>query len=156
MRVTVSRPRQLHLIALVFFAGLTFLLLYPMIFNSGTRVAGFDFFNYNWNFWWVRHALTTPSLNLYESDFAMFPFMANYGYHALTLFWYPLWALVEPLAGTLSAVNLIMRSLARSMAICSSCCCAVNGSPRGWRCWAEPCSKARRFCAISTTTRTLI
>ncbi len=108
MRVTAFRTRQLHLIALVFFAGLTFILLYPLIFNNGVKVAGFDFFDYNWNFWWVRHALTTPGLNVYESNFVMFPFMANYGYHALTLFWYPLWALVEPFAGTLAAVNLIL------------------------------------------------
>ncbi len=83
-------------------------MLYPLIFNNGVKVAGFDFFNYTWNFWWVRHALTTPGLNVYESNFALFPFMANYGYHALTLFWYPLWALVEPFVGTLTAVNLII------------------------------------------------
>ncbi len=108
MRVILSRTRQLYLLALVFFAGLTFILLHPLIFNNGTQVAGFDFFNYNWNFWWVRHALTTPGLNVYQSDFAMYPAMANYGYHALTLFWYPLWALIEPFAGTLTAINVII------------------------------------------------
>lgn len=99
---------RLRAAALICFAGLALLVLYPLIFNSGLKTAGYDFFNYNWNFWWVRHALTTPGLNVYESDFAMFPYLTNYGYHALTLVWYPLWALIEPFVGTLTAVNAII------------------------------------------------
>ena len=66
------------------FRGLAFLVLHPLIFDNGVKVAGYDFFNYNWNFWWIRHALTTPGLNVYENNFAMFPYTTNYGYHALT------------------------------------------------------------------------
>ncbi|MDX2162619.1 MAG: hypothetical protein SF162_14955 [bacterium] len=94
--------------ALGFYSGLAFILLHPLIVYNGTRVAGFDFFNYNWNFWWIRHALTTPGLNVYQTDFVFFPQSVNFGYHALTAFWYPLWALIEPLAGTLTAVNAII------------------------------------------------
>lgn len=99
---------SLYAAALFFYAGLTFLTLYPIIFGSGVQVAGYDFFNYNWNFWWIRHALTTPGLNVYASNYAMFPYTTNYGYHALTAVWYPLWALLEPLLGTLTAVNAII------------------------------------------------
>lgn len=103
-----SPEHRLSAAALVFFAGLAFLVLHPLLFSNGVKVAGYDFFNYNWNFWWIRHALTTPGLNVYESDFAMFPYVTNYGYHALTLIWYPFWALIEPLVGTLTAVNVII------------------------------------------------
>ncbi len=99
---------RLHGVALIFFIGLAFLAIYPLIFHNGTQVAGFDFFNYNWNFWWVRHALTTPGLKVYESNFAMFPAISDYGYHALTLVWFPLWALLEPLLGTLTIMNVII------------------------------------------------
>ena len=102
------RALRLHALALAFFAGLACLTLYPVVFQTGTHVAGYDYFNYNWNFWWVRHAGGAPDLNMYLNDFVMFPAVSNYGYHALTLFWYPLWALLEPLAGTLAAVTAII------------------------------------------------
>jgi hypothetical protein len=69
--------------------GFAFLILYANLFANNTHTAGYDFFNYNWNFWWIRHALTTPGLNIYENNFVMAPVWSNYGYHALTAFWYP-------------------------------------------------------------------
>ncbi len=101
------RFRSLSAAALFFYAGLAFLTLHPLVFGNGVKVAGYDFFNYNWNMWWIRHALTTPGLSVYENNFAMFPFTTNYGYHALTAVWYPLWALLEPLLGTLTVMNVI-------------------------------------------------
>ncbi|MCC6613487.1 MAG: hypothetical protein IT320_08415 [Anaerolineae bacterium] len=103
-----TNERRLHLAALAAFCGMTVILLHPLWAYNGVRVAGYDWFNYNWNFWWIRHALATPGLNVYLNDFAMFPAMSNYGYHALAAFWYPLWALIEPWAGTLTAVNVII------------------------------------------------
>jgi hypothetical protein len=82
--------------------------LYPLWFHNGSLVAGFDYFNYNWNLWWLRHATSTPGLNVFMSNYVLAPFMNNFGYHALAAFWYPVWALVEPLGGTLTAVNLII------------------------------------------------
>lgn len=99
---------RLYLLALSVYALLAFVVLHPLIFYNGTHVAGFDYFNYNWNFWWIRHAMTTPDLNVYLSDFVFFPAMNNFGYHALTAFWYPLWALIEPVADTLTAMNVII------------------------------------------------
>jgi hypothetical protein len=106
-RIT-KQQLQLHVAALIFYAALAFILLHAILFTTGTHTAGYDFFNYNWNFWWIRHTFSTPSLNVYENNFVMYPAMSNYGYHALTAFWYPLWALLEPLVGTLTAVNIII------------------------------------------------
>lgn len=102
-------PRQyrLHLLAAAAYALLAFLILHGILLRSGTHVAGFDYFNYNWNFWWLRHALSS-GLNVYINDYVMAPNTVNLGYHALTAFWYPLWALLEPLIGTLHAVNVII------------------------------------------------
>lgn len=112
MRPTLFRHRspefRLTALALLFFAGLAFLLLHPIVFNSGAKTAGYDYFNYNWNYWWIRHALSTPGLNVYENNFVMFPYTTNYGYHALAGVWFPLWALLEPLTGTLHAINAII------------------------------------------------
>ena len=104
----LSRTFRLHLIAIGFYALLAFIILYAIIFNSGLQVPGFDYFNYNWNFWWIRHALTTPGLNVYLNNFVMAPHVSNFGYHALTAFWYPVWAILEPLAGTLNAMTVII------------------------------------------------
>ena len=107
--IRAGRPSlRLHLLALACYGLFAFLTLHPLIFHNGARVAGFDYFNYNWNFWWIRHALTTPGLDPYLNDFVFFPALNNFGYHALTAFWFPLWALVEPVAGTLTAVNVII------------------------------------------------
>ena len=96
------------LLVLAFYILLAFIILNPIIVHTGTMVAGFDYFNYHWNFWWIRHALTTPGLNVFETNFTFFPFMNNLGYHALTAFWFPLWALLEPVVGTLSAMTVII------------------------------------------------
>ncbi len=108
MSMSLSRPTRLHLLAIGFYALLAFIILYAIIFNNGLRIPGFDYFNYNWNFWWIRHAISTPGLNVYLNDFVMAPHVSNFGYHALTAFWFPVWALIEPLAGTLTAMTIII------------------------------------------------
>ncbi len=102
------RSLRLHLIALTFYGLLAFILLYAIIFNSGLKAPGFDYFNYNWNFWWIRHAISTPGLNVYLNDMVMAPHVSNFGYHALTAVWYPVWALLEPLIGTFHAMTVII------------------------------------------------
>ncbi len=103
-------PKQLRLqsAAIIFYALMAFIILYILWFTNGTHVTGYDYFDYHWNMWWIRHALTTPGLNVFETNYVMFPHMNNLGYHALTAFWYPVWALVEPLAGTFTAMNVII------------------------------------------------
>lgn len=92
----------------LFFAALTFITLHAILLNTNARTAGYDFFNYNWNFWFIRHSFSAPGLNIYDNNFVFAPVWSNYGYHALTAFWFPAWALFEPLVGTLAAVNVIL------------------------------------------------
>src|SRR5258708_1140140 len=112
----MSRRASLHLLAVAFYGLLAFIVLHGLLFANGSAFAGFDSFNYNWNMWWIRHALTTPGLNVYQSNFVFFPAMNDFGYHALTMFWFPLWAVLEPLVGTLIAFNGIILV-----------CCILNG-----------------------------
>src|SRR5258706_14704098 len=95
----------LHAVVVTFYALLTFLILHMLLFQTGTHFAGFDYFNYHWGMWWIRHVLTTPGLNLYQTNNVFAPSINNLGYHALTAFWFPVWALIEPLAGTFAAMN---------------------------------------------------
>jgi len=111
--ITPANPRRPHLrwlfpSAFAFYALTAFLILHPILFTTGTHSAGFDYFNYHWNFWWLRFAPSMPDLSVYATNFTMFPYTTNLGYHALTAFWFPLWALTEPLIGTLAAMNLII------------------------------------------------
>lgn len=103
-----SIRRQLLVIAC--FALLATLLMYMPLFYAETHVPGegmTDYFHFHWSYWWTRHALTTPGLDLYETNFVMFPHTTNLAYHTYSPFWFPLWALLEPVTGTLIAVQII-------------------------------------------------
>ncbi|MDZ4669663.1 MAG: hypothetical protein SH821_02235 [Phototrophicales bacterium] len=99
---------RLYLLVLLTFTLSAVLILYPLLFFSGQKMAGYDAFNYNWNFWWIRHGLSTSNLDVYFSNFVFYPVMNNFGYHALTAVWFPVWLIFEPLLGTLGAVNIIL------------------------------------------------
>lgn len=107
MRLRWSRAARLYALAAAFYALMSFLLLHGLIFTNGTHGGSFDWFNYNWNFWWIRHALS-HGLNLYINDMVMAPHTVSFAYHALTAFWFPVWALLEPVIGTLTAMNAIL------------------------------------------------
>lgn len=104
----MNLPNRFHIGAILFFGTLAFIVLHKIIFLNGTHTAGYDFFAYNWNFWWTRYSLTEPGIKMFESNFVMFPVMSNYGFHTLTQFWFPIWAVLEPILGTLTAVNVIL------------------------------------------------
>src|SRR5258708_13335685 len=96
--------------AFAFFVLLACLVLDWLLFHATTRVPGdsmTDYFHFHWNYWWIRHALTTPGLNVYLTNFVLFPFQNNLALHTLAAFWFPLWAAVEPFFGTLVAVDVI-------------------------------------------------
>jgi len=102
----IQRPLAL----LTFFALIAFLTLYWPLFHDQTHVPGrfvIDYFHFHWNYWWIRHALTTGH-TIYESNYVLFPYTTNLGYHTLTPFWFPLWALTEPLIGTIAAIDVIL------------------------------------------------
>src|SRR5260221_10200508 len=111
--MTITLPhraaqRWFHVAALLCFALLAFCILYTPLFNNGTEVAGYDYYNSNWSLWWIRHALTTPGLNVYQTNYLMSPTINNLGYHASAAIWFPVWAALEPLVGTLTAMNAIL------------------------------------------------
>jgi hypothetical protein len=100
-------------VVVAFFALLACLALYNPILHMGTHLPGTpsdpvtDFFHFHWNYWWIRHALATPGLNVYETNYVMAPYTSSLAYHTLTPFWFPIWALIEPLAGTVVAMTVI-------------------------------------------------
>jgi len=99
-----------HSVALFAFLALGALAMYWIIFNLGTSMTGdkvTDYYHFHWNYWWVRHVLTTPGLNLYETNFVFSPTTSSLALHTLALFWYPIWALVEPVGGTFVAMTVI-------------------------------------------------
>ena len=109
--MTAHRLR-LHLAALAFYGLLAFITLHWLVFETGAYGAGYDYFFPHWAFWWTRHALTTEGLDVFASNFVMFPYTSNYAYNALTLFWFPAWTVLEPLIGSLAAVTVITLSAA--------------------------------------------
>ncbi len=110
-----SRPRALWA-SLCLYLGIALVALSPLLFRATTHTGGewtTDYYHFHWNFWWIRHALSTPGLQIYETNYLFFPFTNNLAFHTLTLFWYPAWALLEPLlgggrVGTLLAMDIIM------------------------------------------------
>ncbi|MDX2078847.1 MAG: hypothetical protein SFZ02_20605 [bacterium] len=104
----INHQSRHYLIVLLTFTLSATLILYPLLLFSGQKMAGYDAFNYNWNYWWMRHALSTPDLNIYLNNFVFSTAMSNFGYHALAAVWFPVWLVFEPLFGTLGAVNIIL------------------------------------------------
>jgi hypothetical protein len=98
-----------------FYSLLAFLVLYNPIFHITTSLPSdprlsivTDFYHFHWNFWWIRHALTTPGLHVYQTNYVMAPFTSNLAYHTLSVFWYPIWALLEPIFGTVVGMTAIL------------------------------------------------
>lgn len=100
-----------HVVPLLFYLLLSLIVLYNPIFHLATHVPGdptkgTDYPEYHWNYWWMRHALSTGQ-SIYLSDYVFAPFTNNLAYHVLTPIFYPVWALIEPFAGTVAAMTAI-------------------------------------------------
>ncbi len=99
-----------HLLAFTTFLGLTCLALYWPLLHINTHV-GYnpipDYYQFHWNFWWIRHALTTPGLNVFITDYVHYPAITNMSFNTLVPFWWPVWAVFEPWLGTLPAMNIV-------------------------------------------------
>ncbi len=107
--MTAYSSRKQLLIALACFVGLALLALYWPLFNVTTHLTGdipTDYFHFHWNFWWIRHALATGH-TIYETNYVLYPYTSSLAFHTLTVFWYPLWALLEPFFGTVPAMTAI-------------------------------------------------
>lgn len=92
-----------------FYALLSLVALYNPLAHLATHVTGSiptDFYHFHWNYWWMRHAFATGQ-SIYLTDYVFAPYVNNLAFHTLTPFFYPVWALIEPLAGTVAAMTAI-------------------------------------------------
>ena len=90
-----------------FYGVLALLAIYMPLFHLETHVPGApttDYYHFHWNFWWIRHAIS-DGLPIYETSYVFYPFNNNLAFHTLTPFWFPLWAVLEPLTGTVPAMT---------------------------------------------------
>jgi hypothetical protein len=93
----------------LFYGLLGLLTLSPLVFHLGTEVPGGkpDYFHFNWDYWWIRHALETGQ-NPYYTDMVLVPFRHNLALHSLTPIWFPVYMVLEPLVGQLRSTNLVL------------------------------------------------
>jgi hypothetical protein len=99
---------RFYAVAALFYLLLTFATLALLIFKTGTHYAGYDYFHFHWNMWWMQRVFTTPGLYIYETNNIFAPMSNNLGYHTLAAVWYPVWAILNPFFGTFAAVNIII------------------------------------------------
>jgi hypothetical protein len=92
---------------MAFYALSSVLLTFPILLNNATHAAGYDYFHFHWNFWWVRHVLSGGQ-NLFYTTHVFAPYVNNLAYHTLSLSWYPAWAILEPWLGTFSAMAVLV------------------------------------------------
>jgi hypothetical protein len=98
------------LVIAAIYALLAFMWLSQPVFHAPDRMVGdpnptvtTDYYHFHWNYWWIRHALTN-GLNAYETHYVFAPHTSSLALHTLTPFWYPIWALLEPTFGTITAM----------------------------------------------------
>ncbi len=100
---------QRRIIVVGLYAALAVIALHQPLFKIATHMTGAqatDYYFFHWNYWWIRHALT-HGLSIYETSYVFFPFVSSTIFHAMAAFWYPVWALIEPIAGTFAAFGAI-------------------------------------------------
>ena len=98
--------------AFAFYLVLSLIVLYNPLFHMATHVPGdetqaTDYYHYHWNYWWIRHALATGH-TIYLTDYVFAPFTSNLAYHVPTPIFYPVWALLEPITGTVPAMTAVL------------------------------------------------
>lgn len=101
--------RKRRVVIVGFYALLALLALYNPLFHLSTHITGWpttDFYHFHWNYWWMRHALSSGQ-SIYLTNYVFAPFTNNLAFHTLTPFFYPIWALLEPLVGTVAAMTTI-------------------------------------------------
>jgi hypothetical protein len=107
--VFAEGSRLAALLPLAAYLGIAVLALYRPLFHIQTHLTGTivtDYFHFHWNYWWVRHALAA-GLDVYQTNYVFAPYTSSLVYHTLALFWYPLWAVIEPVGGTVAGVRAI-------------------------------------------------
>ncbi len=115
LRKTFAHKHWIMVLGL--YVVLALISLHQPLFKIATHMTGAqatDYYFFHWNYWWIRHALT-HGLSIYETNYVFFPFVSSTVYHAMAAFWYPVWAFIEPLAGTFTAFGVIFTA---AMTLC--------------------------------------
>ncbi len=116
-----------------FFASLAFLDLNTLLLNINRYVphgSTTDYYHFQWNYWWLRHALR-EGLPVYSTQHILYPLgEIDLGLHTMAPFWFPAWAMLEPLVGYIAAVNLIIWLSVTLMGIISYWWLKDYGLPR--------------------------
>jgi hypothetical protein len=66
-----------------------------------------DYYQFLWNYWWIGHALSNGVSPMW-TDYTLFPHVSNLSIHTLAPIWYPLYAVTQPIIGTIAAGNLMV------------------------------------------------
>jgi hypothetical protein len=66
-----------------------------------------DYYQFLWGYWWIGHALQNGQSPLW-TDYTLYPHLNNLSIHTLAPIWYPVYAVAEPLVGTIGAGNLMV------------------------------------------------
>ena len=97
----MNRRQLLAIIA--FFALLAILMMNVLALHATKFVPQgpyTDYGTFSWNYWWVRHALSSGQ-SIYTTNYVMQPVGdVNLGLNPFTLIWFPIWAIIEPLVNS--------------------------------------------------------
>lgn len=94
----------------VIYLALTVAALWSLIAAFGSAVPfghSTDYYQFHWNYWWMRHALSTGT-SFSQTNYVLFPQTHDLVLHTLTPIWLPLYVFVEPIGGRHVAVNLMV------------------------------------------------
>ena len=102
--------KRIHWLVIGFYGILSLLILNVIALHPTTHVPGpeSDFYQFHWNFWWVRHAIFDLKQSVYITDYLHVPFEQNLAFHTLTLVWFPFYLVFEPLLGQILVVNAML------------------------------------------------
>ncbi|HVO69987.1 MAG TPA: hypothetical protein VMT24_08080, partial [Aggregatilineaceae bacterium] len=65
------------------------------------------YYQFLWNYWWIGFALGHGQSPLW-TNYVFYPHVSNLSIHTLAAIWYPVYLLVNPLAGRIAALNLMV------------------------------------------------
>ncbi len=114
---TAQTPRsrssitRLHLLVIVFYGLIAFLVLNRLLFNASTLVPSGplnDYDQFTWNNWWIGYALGTLHVDPYFTNYILYPFQHNLSMHALTPILYPIYAVLHPFLSDPATMNVIL------------------------------------------------
>jgi hypothetical protein len=106
----VRRTWMLYAAVFLLYTALACVTLSTLLPHFTTAVPGgkdSDYYQFLWGYWWIGHALQNGQSPLW-TDYTLYPHLNNLSIHTLAPIWYPVYAVAEPLVGTIGAGNLMV------------------------------------------------